>query len=52
MGYQEAPPTVDNWRPYVENLHSAGVQVLGIQAHATKDGGYFKSMADIGYFPK
>src|SRR5258708_36342567 len=52
VSYQEAPPTVDNYRPFVENLHSAGVQVLGIQANPSNDAGYFKSMADIGYFPK
>jgi hypothetical protein len=50
--YQEVPPTIDNYRPFVENLHSAGVQVLGIQANPSNDAGYFKSMADIGYFPK
>ena len=52
VSYQEAPPSVDNYRPYVENLHGAGVQVLGIQAQASQDIGYFKSMADVGYFPK
>jgi hypothetical protein len=52
VSYQEAPPTIDNYRPYVENLHSAGVQVLGIQANPSNDAGYFKAMADIGYFPK
>ena len=52
VSYQEAPASVDNYRPYVENLHSAGVQILGIQAQATQDVGYFKSMADVGYFPK
>ena len=52
VSYQEAPPTIDNYRPFVENLHSAGVQVLGIQASPAQDAGYFKSMADIGYFPK
>jgi hypothetical protein len=52
VSYQEAPPAVDNYRPYVENLHGAGVQVLGIQAQASQDIGYFKSMADVGYFPK
>jgi hypothetical protein len=50
--YQEAPTIIDNYRPFVENLHSAGVQVLGIQANPSNDAGYFKSMADIGYFPK
>jgi ABC-type branched-subunit amino acid transport system substrate-binding protein len=50
--YQEAPPTIDNYRPFVENLHSAGIQVLGIQANPSNDAGYFKSMADVGYFPK
>ena len=52
VSYQEAPRIVDNYRPYVENLHSAGVQILGIQAQAAQDVGYFKSMADVGYFPK
>jgi len=50
--YQEAPPTIDNYRPFVENLHTAGVQVLGIQANPSNDAGYFKSMADVGYAPK
>ncbi len=52
VSYQEAPASVDNYRPYVENLHSAGVQMLGIQAQASQDVGYFKAMADVGYFPK
>jgi hypothetical protein len=52
VSYQEAPASVDNYRPYVENLHSAGVQILGIQAQAAQDVGYFKAMADVGYFPK
>jgi hypothetical protein len=52
VSYQEAPAAVDNYRPYVENLHSAGVQILGIQAQAAADVGYFKAMADVGYFPK
>ncbi len=52
VSYQEAPPQVDNFRPYVENLHGAGVQVLGIQANPATNAGYYKSMADIGYFPK
>ena len=28
VSYQEVPLLVDNWRPFVENLKSAGVQVF------------------------
>jgi ABC-type branched-subunit amino acid transport system substrate-binding protein len=50
--YQEAPTTIDNYRPFVENLHSAGVQVASFQTSPIQVAGYMKSMADIGYFPK
>jgi hypothetical protein len=52
VNYQEMPPTVDNWRPYVENAKSAGVQVLGFQGSPATFGAFLKTAADVGWFPK
>jgi hypothetical protein len=52
VSYQEMPPVVDNWRPYVENLKSAGVQVFGMQGNPNTLAAIYKVMADVGYFPK
>jgi hypothetical protein len=52
VNYQEMPASVDNWRPYVENLRSASVQVLGFQGDPTALANVYKTMKDVGYFPK
>ena len=52
VNYQEMPPTVDNWRPYVENAKSAGVQVLGFQGAPATFSAFLKTAADVGWFPK
>jgi hypothetical protein len=52
VDYEELPLTVDNYRPIVENLKSHGVQVLTYQANPEQVATLYKSMADVGYFPK
>jgi ABC-type branched-subunit amino acid transport system substrate-binding protein len=50
--YQEVPLLVDNWRPYVENLKSAGVQVFELVSSPDQTAQIYKAMQDVGYFPK
>jgi ABC-type branched-subunit amino acid transport system substrate-binding protein len=50
--YQEIPVFVDNWRPFVENLKSAGVQVFDLVATPDQTAQIYKTMQDVGYFPK
>ncbi len=52
VDYEELPPTVDNWRPIAENLHTHGVQVLTAESSPDNMAALFKSLSDIGYFPK
>jgi hypothetical protein len=52
VNYQEAPPTVDNWRPFVENAKSAGVQVLGFQSNPATFSAFLKTAKDVGWAPK
>jgi ABC-type branched-subunit amino acid transport system substrate-binding protein len=52
VDYEELPPTVDNWRPIAENLHSHGVQVLTAENAPDNMAALFKTLSDIGYFPK
>ncbi len=52
VNYQEMPPTVDNWRPYVENAKGAGVQVLGFQGAPATFSAFLKTASDVGWFPK
>jgi ABC-type branched-subunit amino acid transport system substrate-binding protein len=52
VNYQEMPPTVDNWRPYVENAKGAGVEVLGFQGAPATFSAFLKTAADVGWFPK
>ena len=52
VDYEELPAAVDNWRPIVENLKSRGVQVLTIENSPDNLAALYKSMADVGYFPK
>jgi hypothetical protein len=43
---------VDNWRPYVENMKSKGVQVLTYVGEPANMAALEKSMKDVGYYPK
>jgi hypothetical protein len=52
VDYEELPIQVNNWRPYVENLKSRGVQVLTMLSNPDQLAALYKSMADVGYFPK
>jgi Periplasmic binding protein len=52
VDYEELPIQVNNWRPYVENLKSRGVQVLTMLNNPDQLAALYKSMADVGYFPK
>jgi ABC-type branched-subunit amino acid transport system substrate-binding protein len=52
VSYQEIPLLVDNWRPYVENLKSAGVQVFELVSNPDQLAQIYKAMQDVGYFPK
>ena len=49
---QEMPPTVDNWRPFVVNAQSAGVQVLGFQGAPATFSAFMNAATDVGWFPK
>jgi ABC-type branched-subunit amino acid transport system substrate-binding protein len=50
--YDEAPVLVDNWRPYAQNLQTKGVQAFTIVNAPDNLAALFRSMDDIGYFPK
>jgi hypothetical protein len=52
VNYQEMPPTVDNYRPYVENAKGAGVEVLGFQGAPATFSAFLKAASDVGWFPK
>jgi hypothetical protein len=52
VNYQEAPPTVDNWRPYVENAKGAGVEVLGFQSNPATLSQFLHAASDDGWLPK
>jgi ABC-type branched-subunit amino acid transport system substrate-binding protein len=48
-----APPTpVDNWRPYVEAMRDAGVEVFEYRGEPENMGQLERAMADVGYYPK
>jgi ABC-type branched-subunit amino acid transport system substrate-binding protein len=49
--FQPFPPTVANWRPYLESSKLAGTQML-IPEGLPNYGALFASMHDIGYQPK
>jgi ABC-type branched-subunit amino acid transport system substrate-binding protein len=52
VDYEELPLQVDNWRPIVENLKSKGVQVLTIENSPDNLAALYRTMADVGWFPK
>jgi len=49
--FQPFPPTVANWRPYVESSKLAGTELL-IPEGLPNYNAFFASMHDIGYQPK
>ncbi|HEX4776400.1 MAG TPA: ABC transporter substrate-binding protein [Acidimicrobiia bacterium] len=50
--YDEAPLSVDNWRPYAQNVQTKGVQVLSMESSAGPLASLAKSMSDLGSHPK
>ena len=52
--YDEEFPVrgVDNWRPYVENIRRAGVEVLHVMGTAELLAPLMRTMSDVGYFPR
>ncbi len=52
VDYEELPTQVDNWRPIVQNLKDHGVQVLTIENSPDNLAALYRTMADVGYFPK
>jgi ABC-type branched-subunit amino acid transport system substrate-binding protein len=52
VSYQEVPLQVDNWRPIVQNLQQNGVQVMTFEGNPEQTAAIYRTMSDIGYFPK
>jgi ABC-type branched-subunit amino acid transport system substrate-binding protein len=50
--YDELPLSVDNYRPYAQNLQTKGVQVFTYQGNPDQVAALLKSLADLGYHPK
>jgi ABC-type branched-subunit amino acid transport system substrate-binding protein len=50
--YDELPLSVDNWRPYAQNLQTKGVQVFTLQSNPDMLAALLKSLQDVGYHPK
>lgn len=50
--YDELPLSVDNWRPYAQNLQTKGAQVFTMQSQPNFLAALLKALNDIGYHPK
>jgi ABC-type branched-subunit amino acid transport system substrate-binding protein len=50
--YDELPLSVDNWRPYAQNLQTKGAQVFTMQSQPNFLAALLKSLDGIGYHPK
>jgi ABC-type branched-subunit amino acid transport system substrate-binding protein len=50
--YDELPLSVDNWRPYAQNLQTRGVQVFTMQSQPNFLAALIRSLNDLGYHPK
>jgi ABC-type branched-subunit amino acid transport system substrate-binding protein len=50
--YDELPLSVDNWRPYAQNLQNKSVQVFMMESAPGMVAPAYKAMSDLGYFPK
>ena len=50
--YDELPFSVDNWRPYAQNLQTRGVQVVTSLGTAANTVGLLRALQDLGYHPK
>jgi len=50
--YDELPLVVDNWRPYVQNLQTKGVQVVTVESSPQPIAAMYKAMDDVGYHPR
>jgi ABC-type branched-subunit amino acid transport system substrate-binding protein len=50
--YDELPISVDNWRPYAQNIQTKGVQVLTMEGEPGNIAALYKQMQQLGYTPK
>jgi ABC-type branched-subunit amino acid transport system substrate-binding protein len=50
--YDELPLSVDNWRPYAQNMQTKGVQVLTAESAPEFIAALYKQMQQLGYTPK
>jgi ABC-type branched-subunit amino acid transport system substrate-binding protein len=50
--YDEFPLSVDNYRPYAQNIQSRGVQVLTVEGAPGNIAPLYKALAQLGYMPK
>lgn len=50
--FDELPAAVDNWRPLIEQLKAADVQILTMYNTPENMATAMKTMSDVGYFPK
>ncbi len=50
--YDELPLSVDNWRPYAQNLQTKGAQIFTFQTQPNSVAALLKALNDLGYHPK
>ncbi|HQV58764.1 MAG TPA: ABC transporter substrate-binding protein, partial [Ilumatobacteraceae bacterium] len=50
--FEELPAAVDNWRPLIEQLKAADVQILTMYNTPENLASAMRTMNDVGYFPK
>jgi ABC-type branched-subunit amino acid transport system substrate-binding protein len=50
--YDELPLSVDNWRPYAQNIQNKGVQVFTMESAPGMVAPLYKALAQLGYMPK
>ncbi len=50
--YDEFPLSVDNYRPYAQNIETKGVQVLTVEGAPGNISPLYKAMQQLGYMPK